>query len=160
MAGPGECQVSGRVQASLTEADLQAWGNRIGRQLRTPLVLALRGDLGAGKSTLARAIAQGAGVEGPIPSPTFNLRFSYNAPRGVQVHHLDLYRLQNAEQVWELGWEELGSDSDLVLIEWPERAEMLLAAERWDVTMEVESPTTRRVQAVRVGTPSDLPPLQ
>ncbi|MBA2572793.1 MAG: tRNA (adenosine(37)-N6)-threonylcarbamoyltransferase complex ATPase subunit type 1 TsaE, partial [Gemmatimonadetes bacterium] len=69
------------MQASLTEADLQAWGKRIGRQLRTPLVLALRGDLGAGKSTLARAIAQGAGVEGPIPSPTFNLRFSYNAPR-------------------------------------------------------------------------------
>lgn len=157
---PGECRVSGRVEASLSEPALQAWGERIGRQVRMPLVLALRGDLGAGKSTLARAIAHGAGVEGAVPSPTFNLRFSYDARGGVRVHHLDLYRLQHADQVWELGWEELGSDSDLVLIEWPERAEALLAAERWDVTLEVESPTTRRVHAVRVGTPSDLPPLQ
>ena len=143
----------------LTEAALQAWGELIGRQVRPPLVLALRGDLGAGKSTLARAIAHGAGVEGAVPSPTFNLRFSYGAPGGVQVHHLDLYRLQHADQVWELGWEELGSDSDLVLIEWPERAEALLSPDRWEITLETESPTTRRVHPVRVGNPGELPPL-
>lgn len=143
----------------LTEPALQAWGERIGRQARPPLIVALRGDLGAGKSTLARAIAHGAGVEGAIPSPTFNLRFSYGVPDGVQVHHLDLYRLQHADQVWELGWEELGGDSDLVLIEWPERAEALLSQDRWDITLEAESPTIRRVRPVRVGNPGELPPF-
>lgn len=145
------------MEASLTEPALRAWGERIGVQANPPLVLALRGDLGAGKSTLARAIAAGAGVDGPVPSPTFNLRFSYGTPRGVQVHHLDLYRLQDPGEVWDLGWEELGTGTDLVLIEWPERAEPLLMRDRWDVTLELESPTTRRIRAIPVGDPPHIP---
>ena len=75
------------MEAVLTEEALERWGRRIGAEARTPLVIALRGDLGAGKSTLARAIARGAGVEGDVPSPTFNLVFRYETPRGLALHH-------------------------------------------------------------------------
>jgi tRNA threonylcarbamoyl adenosine modification protein YjeE len=146
------------MEAVLTEEALVAWGRRIGAEARTPMVLALRGDLGAGKSTLARAVAHGAGVEGDVPSPTFNLVFRYDTPRGVQVHHLDLYRLERPDEVWELGWAELGGADDLVLIEWPQRAEALLPVPRWEVALEEEGdPDVRRVDARPIGDPLPLP---
>ncbi|HEU4457348.1 MAG TPA: tRNA (adenosine(37)-N6)-threonylcarbamoyltransferase complex ATPase subunit type 1 TsaE [Longimicrobium sp.] len=148
------------MEAVLTEEALADWGRRIGAEARTPLVIALRGDLGAGKSTLARAVAHGAGVAGDVPSPTFNLVFRYDTPRGVQVSHLDLYRLERPDEVWELGWDELGGADDLVLIEWPERAEALLPAPRWEVRIEDEGdPDTRRVHARAVGDPPLLPAM-
>lgn len=148
------------MQGVLTEEALVRWGRRIGEEARTPLVLALRGDLGAGKSTLARAVAHGAGVQGDVPSPTFNLVYRYGTPRGVQVQHLDLYRLERPDEVWELGWAELGGADDLVLIEWPERAEALLPAPRWEVELEEGAdPAARRVQARAVGDPPPLPPF-
>lgn len=146
------------MEAVLTEAALMAWGRRIGAEARTPLVIALRGDLGAGKSTLARAVAHGAGVAGDVPSPTFNLVFRYDTPRGIQLQHLDLYRLEDPDEVWELGWSELGAPDELVLIEWPERAESLLPPTRWEVRIEDEGhPDTRRVTARPVGDPPPLP---
>jgi tRNA threonylcarbamoyl adenosine modification protein YjeE len=146
------------MEAVLTEEALARWGRRIGAEARTPLVVALRGDLGAGKSTLARAVAHGAGVAGDVPSPTFNLVFRYDTPRGVQVHHLDLYRLEREDEVWELGWSELGGADDLVLIEWPDRAEALLPAPRWEVEIQDEGdPSARRVTARAVGEPPPLP---
>src|SRR5690606_23289192 len=78
--------------ALLSESELEAWGRAVGRTVETPVVLALRGELGAGKSVLARAVARGAGVAGPLPSPTFNLVFRYEGEDGVAVVHLDLYR--------------------------------------------------------------------
>ena len=146
------------MEAVLTEEALVRWGRRIGAEARTPLVIALRGDLGAGKTTLARAVAQGAGVQGDVPSPTYNLVFRYPAPRGVDLHHLDLYRLEHPDEVWELGWDELGRDGDLVLIEWPDRAESLLPIPRWEVAIAEEGdPETRRVSATAVGEPLPLP---
>jgi tRNA threonylcarbamoyladenosine biosynthesis protein TsaE len=140
--------------------ELAAWGAAVGREARTPLVLALRGDLGAGKTTLARAVARGAGVEGDVPSPTFNLVFRYDTPRGVSLHHLDLYRLEHPDEVWELGWDELGAPGDLVLIEWHERAEALLPAPRWEVALEEGGDRERRlVTATPVGAPPALPAL-
>ncbi|HEX7091376.1 MAG TPA: tRNA (adenosine(37)-N6)-threonylcarbamoyltransferase complex ATPase subunit type 1 TsaE [Longimicrobiales bacterium] len=122
---------------ALTEGQLVAWGERIGAETAVPLVLALRGPLGAGKSVLARAVARGAGVSGPMPSPTFNLVYRYAAARGIDVWHLDLYRLHDPDEVWELGWRELGEGAQIVLIEWPERAEALLPKDRWDVWLEL-----------------------
>jgi tRNA threonylcarbamoyladenosine biosynthesis protein TsaE len=146
------------ITAELTEPELERWGEAIGRAARPPLVLALRGDLGAGKSTLARAVARGAGVEGAMPSPTFNLLFRYPARDGVSVVHLDLYRLTDADEVWELGWAELPEPNELMLVEWPERAESLLPEPRWEVSL-AESPggERRAVEAWPVGSPPPLP---
>ena len=124
----------------LDQAALEAWGTAVGRAAATgdlplPLTVALRGPLGAGKSVLARAIARGAGVRSPMPSPTYNLLFTYRPDDALTVHHLDLYRLEDPDDVWELGWRDLGEGSQLVLVEWPERAESLMPADRWDVSL-------------------------
>ena len=72
----------------LSEEDLTLWGRRIGEWVETPVVLALHGPLGAVKSVLARAVARGAGVEGSLPSPTFNLLFRYPGRGTTQVVHM------------------------------------------------------------------------
>jgi tRNA threonylcarbamoyladenosine biosynthesis protein TsaE len=143
----------------LDEVEMIRWGRSIGAAVRTPLFLFLIGPLGAGKSVLARSIAHGAGVEGAVPSPTFNLMFRYRSDRGVQVVHMDLYRLSEPDELWELGWQELGSDDELILVEWPERAKGMLPEHRWEITLAAD-PGNRRVRSVsvnRVGAPYDLP---
>lgn len=144
------------VLTSLTESELEAWGRRIGESVGRPLVLALSGPLGAGKSVLARAVARGAGVESAMPSPTFNLVYRYETEGGA-VQHLDLYRLDEPDEVWELGWRELGDEGEVVLIEWPERAAGLLPEPRWDVRLAFAGPDLRDVEAVPVGEPPALP---
>jgi tRNA threonylcarbamoyladenosine biosynthesis protein TsaE len=144
---------------TLDESALQAWGRILGETVSPPLFLALSGELGAGKSVLARAIARGAGVHGTLPSPTFNLMFRYPADRGVDVVHLDLYRLERPDQVRELGWRELGGMDEIVIVEWPERAAALLPADRWDVRLEHAGAELRRLSAVAHGAVPPLPPL-
>lgn len=149
---------TGGWSQELSEAQLVAWGERVGREVEPPMLLALRGDLGAGKSTLARAIARGMGVEGPVPSPTFNLLFRYETPRGMQLAHLDLYRLEDADEVWELGWGEIPGQRELAMVEWPELAEALLPQDRWDVSIEeVADEHVRRVTVRPNGRPGRLP---
>lgn len=143
----------------LSERDVVRWGTRIGSEVEVPVFIGLRGPLGAGKSVLARAIARGAGVESAIPSPTFNLLFRYSARDEIEVVHMDLYRLRETSELWELGWEELCGGPELVLVEWPERAGEELPPDRWDITLS--SPRSgsllRHVEAHRVGAPPHLP---
>jgi tRNA threonylcarbamoyladenosine biosynthesis protein TsaE len=144
----------------LNETDLVEWGERTGRVVRAPVVFALRGQLGAGKSVLARAIARGAGVEGFIPSPTFNLMYRYQGTAAAVVH-MDLYRIHDVEELKELAWDELACDGEIVLIEWPERAGGLLPDDRWEIELRVaaEDPHLRHVNVRRVGRPPPLPGL-
>lgn len=147
------------IAERMSEAELAGWGERIGREAEVPVVLGLRGPLGAGKSVLARAIARGAGVGSPIPSPTFNLLFRYRGDRRVDVVHVDLFRIARQDEIWELGWAELGKPDEILLIEWPERAEAFLPADRWDVYLSIPrgAESFRRVRLVRQGEPSALP---
>ena len=142
----------------LTREQVEAWGHAVGARSDRPLVLALSGPLGAGKSVLARAVARGAGVGGAMPSPTFNLVYRYEPTSGGEVWHLDLYRLDDPEEVWELGWRELGEGDQIVLVEWPERAAALLPEPRWDVELIAEAdPERRTIVARRVGDAPELP---
>lgn len=88
---------------------------------RPALILALRGDLGAGKSSLARALLRQLGVTGPVRSPTYTLIEPYETPGGDCLH-LDLYRLADPSELDLLGLDEPFADSALWLVEWPERA--------------------------------------
>src|ERR1700744_168696 len=83
--------------------------------------VALEGDLGAGKTTLARAILRALGVTEDVPSPTFTLVQVYETPR-LTVRHYDLYRIENASEMNELGLDD-ALEEGAALIEWPERAE-------------------------------------
>lgn len=110
-----------RGRITLGRDELVAWGERFGRSARAPLVVALAGDLGAGKTTLAQAICRGYGVSEPVTSPTFALVHEYASPRGP-VYHLDLYRLEDPRELVNLGWDEIVGAEALVIVEWPERA--------------------------------------
>ncbi len=143
----------------LNETEMIRWGKAIGSAAPTPLFLLLRGPLGADTSVLARSIAYGAGVEGAVPSPTFNLMLRYPSSRGIQVVHMDLYRLSDPSELWELGWQELGDQDELVLVEWPDRAEGLLPEHRWEITLGPVSGDreARTVSVRRFGVPQYLP---
>jgi len=86
--------------------------------------LLLEGDLGAGKSTFARALIQAMGHRGPVPSPTYTLVEPYELG-GVLVYHIDLYRISDEDELRYLGWAEL--EEGLRLVEWPDRAPGLAA---------------------------------
>ena len=100
---------------------VEAFGARLAEVARVGDVIALSGELGAGKTTLARGLLRGLGLEGEAPSPTFTLIQTYEPPEmRLPVWHCDLYRLEDPEEAIELGLEE-AFDTALVIIEWPER---------------------------------------
>jgi len=117
------------VELALADAAAtERLGARLARALdAAPAVIALQGELGAGKSTLARALLRALGVAGTIRSPTYTLVEPYEAG-GRRIFHLDLYRLADAEELEYLGVRDLGAASALLLIEWPERAAGALPA--------------------------------
>lgn len=97
--------------------------------------LLLDGELGAGKSTFARALISAAGHEGPVPSPTYTLVEPYRLPRST-IYHIDLYRISDEEELRYLGWNEL--DDGLRLVEWPDRAPGLSARADLVLTLAYE----------------------
>jgi tRNA threonylcarbamoyladenosine biosynthesis protein TsaE len=99
-------------------------------------VLHLRGDLGAGKSTLARALLRALGVTGAIRSPTYTLVERYPLPAGGEAWHLDLYRIGDAGEVEFLGLD--GDEATLWLIEWPERGRGALPTADLHVELAIE----------------------
>lgn len=124
-----------RSRIALTRDELVAWGEAFGRAARTPLLVALAGDLGAGKTTLAQAICRGFGVTEGVTSPTYALVHEYEAPRG-RVYHLDLYRLDRPDELTNLGWDDIIGTDALVLVEWPARAGTRLPAEHVPIDLE------------------------
>jgi tRNA threonylcarbamoyladenosine biosynthesis protein TsaE len=138
--------------ADLTLAELRAWGERFGASLRAPACITLRGDLGAGKTTLVQAIAAGLGVQDDVTSPTYSIVHRYAAPVGT-VWHFDLYRIKRPDELAQVGWDDALDSGGVVLVEWPEVAQTLLPATH--VALELEhvpdDAERRRLHAPGVG---------
>lgn len=119
------------------EAATEQLGATLAARLETGDVIGLKGDLGVGKTTLARAIVRAACGDPAmiVPSPTFTLVEVYETPRG-SFWHFDLYRLEAPEQVFELGWEEALAEG-IAIVEWPERLGPLLP-KHLSVTLEID----------------------
>ena len=100
------------------------FGRALGGQLRPGDVILLTGDLGAGKSVLARGLARGLGITQAMPSPTFTLMQPYEGR--IPFYHFDLYRLDDPDQFFEAGLDEYVGGDGAAVIEWPDRAELAL----------------------------------
>lgn len=103
---------------------------------RAGWTILLSGELGAGKSTFARAFIRAAGHEGPVPSPTYTLVEPYDLISGL-VYHIDLYRISSEDELHFLGFGEL--DQGCCLVEWPERAPGIRATADLDIVLRYES---------------------
>jgi tRNA threonylcarbamoyladenosine biosynthesis protein TsaE len=99
-----------------------AFGAALARRLPANAVVFLEGDLGAGKTTVARGILRGLGFEGSVKSPTYTLVEPYEFS-GIQVYHLDFYRIEDPEELEYIGLDDMFGETALKLIEWPERAQ-------------------------------------
>jgi tRNA threonylcarbamoyladenosine biosynthesis protein TsaE len=123
-------------------------GRRIAKDLPTRAVVLLIGNLGAGKTTLAKGIVSGLGAAEPedVSSPTFTLIHEYG---GGRVFHIDLYRLDRPEQVATLGLEEIFDREAVVLIEWGERFPELLPKDRLEIRLKTMADDTRLIEIER-----------
>jgi tRNA threonylcarbamoyladenosine biosynthesis protein TsaE len=120
-------------------------GERLAHLLPRRSVVLLIGNLGAGKTTLAKGIARGLGAADPaeVSSPTFTLIHEYGDP--PRVYHIDLYRLDAPEQVATLGLEELFERDAIVLVEWGEKFLTLMPEHRIEVRLNVTGPESRQL---------------
>ncbi len=104
-----------------SEDDTHDVGQKIARHLSFPDCVYLRGEMGAGKTTLCKSLIHAFGYTGEVTSPTYNLVQEYPVANGV-IYHMDLYRLDDPEELEFLAIDDLWSQSSIFLIEWPQRA--------------------------------------
>ena len=136
------------MSRQLTQAELEAEGEALGRRLKPGEVLTFEGDLGTGKTTFIKAITRGLGVRDQASSPTYALVHRYQGARGP-VFHLDCFRLRSPEEAADLDWEGLVTQGDAILVEWPERASGWIPepSRRFRLS-HVQDPELRRLEAL------------
>jgi tRNA threonylcarbamoyladenosine biosynthesis protein TsaE len=127
---------------SHSPAETESLGERWGRAARRGLVIALSGELGAGKTQLVKGIAHGLGITARVHSPTFTLVNEYDGGR-LRLFHLDLYRLESRKQIRAAGLEEFLQPDGVAVIEWGERLEDGNKFVR--VKIEITGETERRI---------------
>lgn len=155
MAGNSLLYLLGRGAPRAPDREsLEAWGRALGAVLPRPVVITLEGDLGAGKTTLVRAICEGLGVSDMalVTSPTFSVIQQYAALSGPVVH-ADLYRLRSDAELDLLGWDEIVATAHVLLIEWPDRAVNTLPRETVHLVLAHDGVNTDR-RLLRIHAPT------
>ena len=149
----------------------QALGAALASLLRNGQVVALHGDLGAGKTVLSRGVARGLGITEAVTSPTFTVAQEYQAPDGRRFNHLDMYRIDDERSALAFGIEEYLFDPDAItLVEWPERIAGLLRGgdcialtlaygDGQDETRVIDLPDDLGRQLLAHGLPQGVTPL-
>jgi len=126
-----------------------ALGRKLAESLTPPKIVLLRGDLGAGKTTLVKGIAEGfhAASAEDVTSPTFTLVHEYRGP-GVNVYHIDLYRVDTPRQLETLGLDDLITENSVLLIEWGEKFARLVRERDVEIALERVGENERRIRAI------------
>lgn len=124
-----------------------AFGRSLVLSLAPPKLVLLRGDLGAGKTTLVKGIAAGfeASAEEDVTSPTFTLVHEYRGPR-AKLYHIDLYRIDTPRELETLGLDDLRADDSLLLIEWGDKFPRLLRERDVEISLERDGENVRRIR--------------
>lgn len=142
----------------MSEEETIALGERLARELPRRAVVLLIGNLGAGKTTLAKGIVKGLGAAEPdeVASPTFTLIHEYPLAAGEtaapKVYHIDLYRLDQANEAARLGMDELFEKDAVVLIEWAEKFPELMPAERIEIRIAAGDGDQREIKVTTITT--------
>lgn len=133
------------VYRTSSEAETIALGERLAHELPAKRTVLLIGNLGAGKTTLAKGIVQGLGAAPPeeVSSPTFTLIHEYG---GGRVYHIDLYRLEELREVATLGLDEILDREAVVLMEWGERFPQILPGERTEIRLQAGDDDEREIE--------------
>ncbi len=131
-----------------SERDTENLGEKIGKLAWPGMIILLRGDLGTGKTVLTRGIARGLGIEEPVTSPTYTLIHQYSGR--LPLHHFDIYRLSDAEEMYDLGYEELFYGQGVSVVEWPERMEDLGPDQYLEITIEKRSIDDEDQRVIRI----------
>ncbi len=113
-----------------------AFAARVANHLKSEFVMLLNGDLGTGKTTFARGFIHGSGFDGLVKSPTYTLVEPYAISRKRTCYHFDLYRLAEPEELEFIGARDYFNETDVCLIEWPEKAAGFLPPADWDCEFE------------------------
>jgi len=143
--------VKREIYRTANEEETIALGRKLGTGWPRPCVILLIGQMGAGKTTMAKGIAAGAGAaaEEEVSSPTFPLIHEYGDP--VSVYHIDLYRLDTVEEVERIGLEEIMDRPALIVLEWAERFPGILPARRVEIRMESDGEEGRSIEVTEHG---------
>ena len=139
--------LSGPVQ-SKSHQQTRMVGKRLGRSLQSPVVVALYGELGAGKTCFAQGVARGLEIKQRVISPTYTLINEY--PGSQLLIHIDCYRLVGVDDAVSIGMEEVLSKTAVVVVEWPEKIELLLPRSRLEIRLEIIDETTRLIYGKRL----------
>lgn len=131
-------------------AETRDLGARLADQLKPGDVVLLEGDLGAGKSELARGIARGLGVQETVTSPSFTILNVYESGL-VPLYHFDWYRLESSEELYELGMDEYLGGNGIALVEWPERCPDAVPEDCLRIRIRAEGEETRRIEEESSG---------
>lgn len=134
---------------SKSPAQTAAFGKKLAELLPIPALVLLKGDLGTGKTLIIKAAVKELGYQGEVTSPTFNLVQEYSAE--PEIIHMDLYRLNQRQELLEIGFEDYLDREAVVFIEWPELALSLLPADFIFINLEKISPAERRITAAGEG---------
>lgn len=137
-------------QVTDSAAETEALGRRLGERLHSGSVWLLTGEMGAGKTVFARGICRGLGVHDRVRSPSFTLVTHHGRGR-LPVVHADLYRLESAPAVEQLGWEDLAADGTVLLVEWGERARSLVGADRFEAELRHMGESRRLIRLTACG---------
>lgn len=124
-------------------------GEKLGRLLERGDVVCLTGDLGAGKTAFTGGIAHALGVQGYITSPTFTIVNEYSGRE--KLYHFDVYRIEEPEEMYEIGFEEYLSGEGIVIIEWADRVNELLPSERIGVEIKKDVEAGPDFRIIKVG---------
>ena len=141
----GRSCVAEMLTVTNSAAETQALGEQLAASLRPGDVVVLEGELGAGKSELARGIARGLGVTETVTSPSFTILNVYESGR-CPLYHFDWYRLESAEELYELGMDEYLGGDGIAVIEWAERCPETVPEGALKIVLEATGEEMRRIK--------------
>lgn len=128
-----------------TAEDMHKLGHRLAEKAAPGMIAALSGSLGAGKTTLVKGVAEGLNISKTITSPSFTIIKEYYDGR-MPLYHMDLYRIDNFEELYMIGFEELIYGEGLSIIEWSEKAEELIPCSAIEILIDILPDGSRNVK--------------